>query len=59
MKHILKLPANTKVEFKSHDSSIAQRTALDEQRREKAKEEKREQREQREQQRERPQLGLS
>lgn len=56
MKHILKLPANTKVEFKSHDSSIAQRTALDEQRREKAKEEKREQREQ---QRERPQLGLS
>lgn len=45
MKHILKLPPSTRVEFKSHDSSIAQRTALDEQRREKAKEEKREQRE--------------
>jgi len=37
MKHILKLPANTRVEFRSHDSSIQQRTALDEQRRENQK----------------------
>jgi translation initiation factor 4E len=36
MKHVLNFPANTRVEFKSHDSSIAQRTAIDEQRREKA-----------------------
>lgn len=36
MKHILNFPPNTRVEFKSHDSSIQQRTALDEQRREKA-----------------------
>ncbi|ODA79802.1 hypothetical protein RJ55_05398 [Drechmeria coniospora] len=36
MKHVLNFPANTRVEFKSHDSSIQQRTAIDEQRREKA-----------------------
>lgn len=36
MKHVLAFPQNTRVEFKSHDSSIQQRTALDEQRREKA-----------------------
>lgn len=36
MKHVLNFPPNTRVEFKSHDSSIAQRTAIDEQRREKA-----------------------
>lgn len=36
MKHVLNFPPNTRVEFKSHDSSIQQRTALDEQRREKA-----------------------
>ena len=35
MKHVLNFPANTRVEFKSHDSSIQQRTAIDEQRREK------------------------
>ena len=36
MKHVLNFPPNTRVEFKSHDSSILQRTAIDEQRREKA-----------------------
>ena len=36
MKRLLSFPPNTRVEFKSHDSSIAQRTAIDEQRREKA-----------------------
>ncbi|KEY71584.1 hypothetical protein S7711_06045 [Stachybotrys chartarum IBT 7711] len=36
MKRLLNFPPNTRVEFKSHDSSIAQRTAIDEQRREKA-----------------------
>ncbi|KAG6039881.1 hypothetical protein E4U41_001881 [Claviceps citrina] len=36
MKHVLNFPSNTRVEFKSHDSSIQQRTAIDEQRREKA-----------------------
>ena len=36
MKHVLNFPQNTRVEFKSHDSSIQQRTAIDEQRREKA-----------------------
>lgn len=36
MKHVLNFPANTRIEFKSHDSSIAQRTAIEEQRREKA-----------------------
>ncbi|OAA74069.1 eukaryotic translation initiation factor 4E type 3 [Cordyceps fumosorosea ARSEF 2679] len=36
MKRILNFPQNTRVEFKSHDSSIQQRTAIDEQRREKA-----------------------
>lgn len=36
MKHALNFPSSTKVEFKSHDSSIQQRTAIDEQRREKA-----------------------
>jgi translation initiation factor 4E len=36
MKHILNFPANTKVEWKSHDSSIQQRTTVVDQRREKA-----------------------
>ncbi|KAG5941006.1 hypothetical protein E4U59_001994 [Claviceps monticola] len=36
MKHVLNFPPNTRVEFKSHDSSIQLRTAIDEQRREKA-----------------------
>ncbi|KAH7152251.1 translation initiation factor eIF 4e-like domain-containing protein [Dactylonectria estremocensis] len=36
MKHVLNFPPNTRVEFKSHDSSIQQRTAIEEQRREKA-----------------------
>ncbi|KAH8126133.1 translation initiation factor eIF 4e-like domain-containing protein [Trichoderma asperelloides] len=36
MKQVLNFPANTRLEFKSHDSSIQQRTAIDEQRREKA-----------------------
>lgn len=36
MKHALSFPQNTRVEFKSHDSSIQQRNAIDEQRREKA-----------------------
>ena len=36
MKHILNFPPNTRVEFKTHDSSIQQRTIIDEQRREKA-----------------------
>ncbi|KAK2593862.1 hypothetical protein QQS21_008439 [Conoideocrella luteorostrata] len=35
MKHVLNFPQNTRVEFKTHDSSIQQRTAIDEQRREK------------------------
>ena len=38
MKHVLNFPPNTRVEFKTHDSSIQQRTAIDEQRREKANE---------------------
>lgn len=32
MKHILNLPPNTRVEFKSHDSAIQQRTAIEESR---------------------------
>lgn len=36
MRSILNFPPNTRVEFKSHDSSIQQRSAIDEQRREKA-----------------------
>lgn len=36
MKHVLNFPPNTRVEFKSHDSSIQQRTAIEESRREKA-----------------------
>ncbi|KAM3514948.1 hypothetical protein MY11210_001426 [Beauveria gryllotalpidicola] len=36
MKRILNFPPNTRVEFKSHDSSIQQRTAIEGQRREKA-----------------------
>ncbi|CAH0005020.1 unnamed protein product [Clonostachys byssicola] len=36
MKKILNFPNNTRIDFKSHDSSIQQRTAIDEQRREKA-----------------------
>lgn len=38
MKRILAFPPDTKVEWKSHDSSIAQRTAIEESRREKANE---------------------
>ena len=36
MKRILAFPPDTKVEWKSHDSSIQQRTAIDEQRKEKS-----------------------
>lgn len=36
MKHVLNFPPNTRVEFKSHDSSIQQRSAIEEHRREKA-----------------------
>lgn len=36
MKHVLNFPPNTRVEFKSHDSSIQQRATIEEQRREKA-----------------------
>ncbi|EFY87994.1 hypothetical protein J3458_020761 [Metarhizium acridum] len=36
MKSVLNFPPNTRVEFKTHDSSIQQRTAIEEQRREKA-----------------------
>ncbi|KHO01464.1 eukaryotic translation initiation factor 4E-4 [Metarhizium album ARSEF 1941] len=36
MKSVLNFPPNTRVEFKTHDSSIQQRSAIDEQRREKA-----------------------
>lgn len=36
MKAVLQFPPETKVEFKSHDSSIQQRTAIDEQRKEKS-----------------------
>ncbi|OAA39977.1 eukaryotic translation initiation factor 4E-4 [Metarhizium rileyi] len=36
MKGVLNFPPNTRVEFKTHDTSIQQRTAIDEQRREKA-----------------------
>lgn len=32
MKHILNLPPNTRVEFKSHDSAIQQRVAVEESR---------------------------
>jgi translation initiation factor 4E len=35
MKRVLSLPPDTKVEWKSHDSSILQRTAIEESRREK------------------------
>jgi translation initiation factor 4E len=38
MRRILAFPPDTKVEWKSHDSSIAQRTAIEESRREKANE---------------------
>lgn len=36
MKRILSFPPDTKVEWKSHDSSIQQRTAIEDARREKA-----------------------
>lgn len=36
MKRVLAFPPDTKVEWKSHDSSIQQRTAIDEQRKEKS-----------------------
>ncbi len=35
MKRVLAFPPDTKVEWKSHDSSIQQRTALDDARKEK------------------------
>ena len=35
MKRVLAFPPDTKVEWKSHDSSIAQRTAIDDARKEK------------------------
>ncbi|KAL2207998.1 IF4E-domain-containing protein [Sarocladium strictum] len=44
MKHVLNFPPNTRVEFKSHDSSILQRNAIDEQRREKATQQQNEKR---------------
>lgn len=36
MKRVLSFPPDTKVEWKSHDSSIQQRTAIEDARREKA-----------------------
>jgi translation initiation factor 4E len=36
MKRILSFPPDTKVEWKSHDSSIQQRTAIDDARKEKS-----------------------
>ncbi len=36
MKRILSFPPETKVEWKSHDSSIQQRTAIDDARKEKS-----------------------
>lgn len=36
MKRVLSFPPDTKVEWKSHDSSIQQRTAIDESRKEKS-----------------------
>ena len=41
MKRVLAFPPDTKVEWKSHDSSIAQRTAIDDARKEKTGAEKR------------------
>lgn len=41
MKRVLAFPPETKVEWKSHDSSIAQRTAIDDARKEKGAESKR------------------
>ncbi len=38
MKRVLAFPPDTKVEWKSHDSSIAQRTAIDDARKEKGAE---------------------
>lgn len=46
MKHILNLPPNTRVEFKSHDSAIQQRVAVEE-----SRQNKREQHEKRHQHR--------
>lgn len=36
MRQLLNFPNTTRIEFKSHDSSLLQRAAIDEQRREKA-----------------------
>jgi translation initiation factor 4E len=36
MKRVLAFPPETKVEWKSHDSSIAQRTAIDDARKDKS-----------------------
>lgn len=41
MKRVLAFPPETKLEWKSHDSSIAQRTAIDDARKEKTSSEKR------------------
>lgn len=41
LKRVLVFPPDTKVEWKSHDSSIAQRTAIDEQRKEKGQQQHR------------------
>lgn len=41
MKRVLVFPPETKLEWKSHDSSIAQRTAIDDARKEKTGAEKR------------------
>ncbi|EOD51234.1 Translation initiation factor [Neofusicoccum parvum] len=41
IKRVLSLPPDTRIEWKSHDDSIAQRTVLDQQRQEKAQERRR------------------
>lgn len=41
IKRVLALPPDTRIEWKSHDDSIAQRTVLDQQRQEKAQERRR------------------
>jgi len=45
MKRVLAFPPDTKVEWKSHDSSIQQRTAIEESRRDKTGNRKSQQRE--------------
>lgn len=41
IKRVLALPPDTRIEWKSHDESIAQRNTLDQQRQEKAQERRR------------------